>query len=217
MSDLLQEYKDYYRVRYERYKNNPDYPNTADTERQMCEAMESCIELHEFKDKLGDLNERNAVSLVRDQEKIRMEFYNELQETVRALGPKRILEKAQALGTAQEVITVSIEETNKNSIEISMDEAVREFQDWKLLEKVEVFSNAEVPAKWQKDYQEYAEGDRQRLIESYNDLEKNNDSWEEGWKLDLELNWEHRHHRLMPHEDATIRRRMDEAKQITGR
>lgn len=217
MDDLLKDYKDYYRVRYERYKDNPDYPHTANTERQMHEAMESCAELREFKEKLGDLNEQNAVSLVKDQEKMRMTFYNEIQETIRALGPQRILEKAAGLGNAQDIISVSIEEGNKNSIEISMDESVREFQDWKLLEKNEVYSNAEIPSKWRSDYDAAAADARERLKETYNDLEKNNHSWEPNWKLDLELNWEARHRRLMPHTDETIRRRMDEAKQITGR
>lgn len=53
-----------------------------------------------------------------------------LWETSRSsacFGVKRIVDNLQALGTAQEVITMVNEKENKNSIEIALDESVRQF------------------------------------------------------------------------------------------
>ena len=214
MSNLLQEYKDYYRVRYERYKDDPDYPNIAANEKKIHEAMESCNELEEFRDKLGNLNELNAVCLVKDQEQMRLNHFQEMKEDVRALAPKRILTRAANATTPDEIITISMEETNKNSIEISMDEAVREFHDWKLLEDLEIYETAEIPDKWKSDYAEYASDCRKRIKERFTDLEKNNESWEAGWKLNLDLNLEPRHRRLLPYPDEEVTSRLQTAKEI---
>lgn len=40
MSDLLQEYKDYYRVRADRYAKNNNYKNSYEAEKNLSEAMQ---------------------------------------------------------------------------------------------------------------------------------------------------------------------------------
>jgi hypothetical protein len=217
MDNILQEYKDYYRARYERIAGNPRYPNSIASEKKLYDAMASCNELEEFKDKIGNLNELNAVALVLDQETIRNEEYTNLKEDVRALGPQRIVKRCESATTVQEVITITLEESNKNSIEISMDEAVREFNDWIHLENIEIYSKAQVPDRWKADHASNVEASKNRLKDIFDDLEKNNNPWQEGWKIDFDLIWEERHRRLLPFSDGTIKKRLEETKAITGR
>ena len=110
MDDILQEYKDYYRARYERIAGNPRYPNSIASEKKLYDAMASCNELEEFKDKIGNLHELNAVALVLAQETIRNEEFTKLKEDIRALGPQSIVERCKQVTTAQEAITHNPEE-----------------------------------------------------------------------------------------------------------
>lgn len=49
MSDqILQDYKEYYRTRANRYANDPDYPETYKAELAMAEAMDACQKLEDF-------------------------------------------------------------------------------------------------------------------------------------------------------------------------
>lgn len=217
MDDFLEEYKHYYRVRYERMAGNPKYPNSTASEKAIYDAMDSCNELSEFRDKLGNLNEMNAIALVKDQETIRRDGYLQFEEKVRALGPQRILEKADQCNDAQEVITLVGEETNKNSVEISMDEAVREFNDWKLLEDIQINEEAEVPDRWKADQQKAVDEYKAAIRESYASLEEQNQPWQAGWKMNFDLIWEHRHRRLLPVSDEVVQKRLNETKSILGR
>ena len=217
MDDILQEYKDYYRARYDRMAGNPRYPHSIASEKKLYDAMASCNELEEFKDKIGNLNELNAVALMKDEETIRWEEFTKLKEDIRALGPKRIVARCESVTTAQDAITINLEETNKNSIEISMDEAVREFNDWTLLETIEIYSKAQVPDRWKADHAATVEDSKNRLKETFDNLEKNNNPWEERWKINFELIWEERHRRLLPFSDEIVQKRLEETKLITGR
>lgn len=217
MSDILQEYKDYYRSRMKRYEGDPNYTNSYATEKALFEAMDSCNELIEFKDKLGNLNELNAVAMVKDKYKIYLDHFERTEEKVRAQAPSRILSSADNYSNALDISTFVQEEEQKNSIEISMDEAVREFNDWTQLENIEVYSNAVVPDKYKASMEEYVNDEKQALTESYERLEENNQPWQAGWKLDLDQIWETRHRRLLPYSDEVVKQRREQANEITGR
>lgn len=217
MDDLLQEYKDYYRARVKRYTSSSKYPHTRHAEEALCGAMEGCQTLEEFKDRIGDKNEKVAVALVKDQETIRKEGYHQLQEPIRAKASERILAQADQANTAQEIITLVMEETNKNSVEISMDEAVRVFNDWKVLEDHRISTEAEVPDKWKAKQQQSAQDAAMSVMHTYEDLEKNNDSWESGWKMNFDLINEPRHRRFLPVPDEVVQARIQQTKNILGR
>src|SRR5688572_8393116 len=122
MANYLQDYKDYYRVRADRYAHDADYNETYAAEKKLFDAIDSCAELAEFKGKLGNLNELCAVALTRDEYKIRKNHYNDIKEIIRAKGPERIIEKAAGINEVNSLITMVGEEENKNMIEISMDD-----------------------------------------------------------------------------------------------
>ncbi|MEZ4937706.1 MAG: hypothetical protein R2799_08940 [Crocinitomicaceae bacterium] len=214
MSDLLSQYKEYYRIRKERYEGNPNYPNTYRTENAMFEAMNSCSELGEFKEKLGDLNEQNAVNLTIDEYTMRKKYFDELGEPIRVLAANRILEKSKTLSTAQEVITVVQEEENKNSIEISMDESVRYFiqNEWKYLDDIEIYHNAEVPASYKSSMSRKIETAKKRIVESKVDLEKNNRDWDPQWSYHPEENMKPHHFRLVPYSKEHLEEKLSQYK-----
>ncbi len=111
-----------------------------------------------------------------------------------------------------------VEETNKNSIEISMDEANRQMlYDWILLDEIEVYANAEVPDKYKQYMQESVNEFKEHLIGNVEDIEKNNDSWQSGWRLNPDLIFEHRHRRLFPFKDEDLREMLAKYKSIVNR
>lgn len=91
--------------------------------------MQSCNELIEFKDKIGNLNEKCAKALIEDKYLMRKAFYDEMKEIVRINASNRILEKESGCATALDIASMVSEEENKNSIEIYMDESNRELID----------------------------------------------------------------------------------------
>ena len=75
MSNYLQDYKAYYQLRMKRFEGNPDYIKSFESEKAIYNAIASCNTLEEFKDKLGDLNEKNAIALIIDEYSIRLKHY----------------------------------------------------------------------------------------------------------------------------------------------
>lgn len=218
MDELLQQYKDYYRLRAQRYANNPKYAHSFEAESNLSNAMQSCNELIEFKDKIGNLNELSAVALSKDDHQIEKEFYDRHQEAVRTMAASRILEKIDSIQNVTDLVTLVLEESNKNSLEISMDEYHREFQsDWKQLDDIEVFENAVVPEKYKSKMQATANEIKQRLVQSVNDLEQEGRKFQPDWTYQPIKNMEHRHRRLIPYSDAHLNEQLSKYKSLVNR
>lgn len=214
MDTLLEDYKAYYKARMDRYENDPNFTHSYQSEKALFEAMNSCSELAEFKDKIGDLNIKNAIALVKDQESARLKHYHEYQEDIRALGPKWILEKIDGAADANAVVTISSELEQKASIEITLDGFIDVvYQDLiPLLETLEVTEKAEIPAKYESDRQEQVAEIRQQISERIKDTNQQAQNWNPNWSLNLELVWEHRHRKKIPLNDAVLRQRLTELK-----
>jgi len=216
--NLLQEYKEYYSVRAERYAGNPNYANSYLAEKNLSDAMQSCSTLAEFKDKIGDLNERCAVALVKDEALIEKAHFEKHKEDVRKKTCLEVLERVDSCKTALDVASMVIEVSNKNSIEISMDEAHRLFQDdWDLHDNYLIYSQAVVPDKYKQSMQKSAEDMKNSMLESVNFVEKNNQEWQAGWRLIPEKNTEYRHRRLLPYRDEHIAEKLASYKTIVNR
>lgn len=218
MADLLQEYKDYYRVRAERYANNPNYKHSYEAEQNLSAAMQGCSVLEEFRERLGNLNEKCANALIKDKYLMEKAFYDEHQEIVRVKAADRILEKVDSMQTAMDVASLITEETNKNSIEISMDESNRELvNDWKNLEMIEIYEKAEAPADIKAEMRESAAESKKRMIDGIERLEKNNNDWQEGWRLNPDAVLEHRHRRFLVYKDEHVQEMLQKYKSIINR
>lgn len=218
MDDLLDEYKAYYRTRAERYANNPNYQNSFQAESNLSAAMDSCNELIEFKEKMGNLNEMCAVALVKDEHIMEREFFEKHKETVRVLASQRILEKVDTAQNSQDLVTMVTEISNQNSLEISMDEWQREFQgDWKLLDEIEIFENAIVPDKYKSQMAEVVSDIKSRLVKSIQESEEEAHKFDPNFRFKPELNLEHRHRRLIPYSDEHIQEHLNKYKNIVNR
>lgn len=218
MADLLQEYKEYYRTRANRFQNDPDYSFSFEAEDNLAKAMESCNKLEEFKDRIGNLNELCAIALVKDDMRMEYKTFDELKEDVRKLASKRILEQVDGCKDAMDVAALVTEITNKNSLEISKDEmAIGEFSDWKQLEDIEELETAVVPERRKSENRDSAQAIKRKMQESVMELEESLKEWFPGWKLDLGIIYEERHFRLLPYPKDSIDRRFNEMRAIINR
>ena len=216
MTDFLEDYKKYYQVKAARFANDPEFPETLKAEQELCNAMLSCEKLDEFRDKIGNLNNKVAVAYTIDKYNIRLKHYLEIKETVRAKGPERILQKAGAYENPSDLITMVTEEENKNSIEITVD-SIQPFDDWTLLERIEVYEKAEVPEKYKADILEKIEGMKNSIRERLNSNETEYKKWVPSFQFNGNLVSEERHHRKFPFKDEDIKTRLEEFKKIVNR
>ncbi len=213
MPNYLDDYKAYYLLRMQRYEGNPDYPNSYRSEKAIYDAIASCKTLEEFKDKLGNLNEKNASALVIDEYTIRLKYYEEIKEPIRAEGCKRIIEKAKGISNVTELITMINEEENKTSLAITADN-INPFNDPGYLERMEVWAAADVPEKYKSRYLQYAEEEKKNLRNAYSEMEKNLCNWQPGWKFDFSRIHEERHRRLIPLPDDVVNEQIQTTKTI---
>lgn len=213
--NLFDDYKAYYTVRAEKYAGNPNYPNYYEAEKRLSDALHSCNELGEFRYKIGDLNERCATALTKDQYIMEQKHFEKHRETVRILLSKRILEKVDTCSNVNELITMVTNESNKNMIEISMDESNHFFVNyWDYVDLAEVYANAEVPDKYKADMQRWANDIRKNIADSAKNMEANNQHWQSGWKLNPDLLNEYRHRRLLPYTEEQILEQIERFKKI---
>jgi len=214
MDQLLEDYKLYYKARLDKYENNPIYPNSYQTEKALSDAMNSCNELHEFKDKLGDLNIKNSIALIKDQETARLTHYTSLQEDKRAISPQLIL---RDIDTATDVNT-AIEISNKHDqvglVEISVDGFIDHVWGKLIpaLERLDISRNAEYPAKYEDKRQEEITTEEQWIREEIQSITKQLKDWKPEGNFDIELVWEHRHRKNIPIPDDVLRNRLTELK-----
>ncbi len=216
--NFLQEYKEYYSVRAEKYADNPNYPNSYKAEKALSDAMQSCAVLEEFRDKIGNLNELCAVALVKDEYLMEKAHFTKHQETVRINASQQVLQKTETITEVMELMPAVTEIENANSIKISMDEAHREFQsDWDLVDEITIYENAVVPDNYKQKMMQSAQKTKDSIISGVNSLEKNNTEWQAGWRLNPEINMEYRHRNLLPYSDEHITEQLAKYKSIINR
>lgn len=215
MSDLLQEYKDYYRVRAERYADNPKYKNSYEAEKKLSDAMQGCSVLEEFKDRLGNLNQLCAVALTKDKYLMEKAFFDEFQEKIRVKAADQILAKADEYKEVFDLIQMVTETEGRVMTEISMDEANRLFHYmWMFLDRIEIYSQAEVPSQYAGEMKETVDYYIQSIRDAVKDMHEQNHLYDPTWKHDPDVNTEYRHRRLLPYKDEHISEMLTRYKQI---
>lgn len=214
MDTLLEDYKLYYKARMDRYENDPLFVHSYKSEKALSAVMNSCQELIEFKTKLGDLNIKNAIALVKDQESARLSHYAALQENIRALAPTWILEKIDSAADANEVVTISMEMDQKASIAISLDGFIDTV--WNdlipLLETLEVMEKAVIPSRYDNNRQTQIKAIKAQIKSDIADLQHQAHDWDTEWQLNLDLVWEFRHRKKIPLTDEVLQNRINELK-----
>lgn len=217
MHDYHQEYKEYYQLRMQRYEGNPDFPHSYQSEKAIYEAIASCKELGEFREKLGNKNELNAIAFTKDREGLRAKHYLSLQEVVRARGPQRIVARADSCNGLNELFLMVGEEDNKNMIEIALDNTYFFRDAFAACARIEVYEQAEVPSGYRSSYRSRVEKEKADLRSALEDHEHSLQAWDPNYRVNLELIWEPRHRRLLPFPDEVLRRRLEMIRSILHR
>ncbi len=216
MDQLLADYKLYYKTRMDRYENDPLFKHSFMSEQALYRAMESCNDLADFKDKIGDLNIKNAIALVKDQETAKLNHYKEIKENIRAVAPQQILEKIDTAKDENEVVTITTDIEQKSLIAISIDgflDAI--WLDFiPMLEKLDIIKSAEMPAKHETDRQREITEIKTNIAEKWADMHKNARQREPTWVVNLDTIWEHRHRKKIPINDTVLTQRMNELKNL---
>jgi hypothetical protein len=220
MDQTHQEYIDYYRARVKKYEGNPIYPNSLASEEAILQALESCATLGEFRGKMesGDLALKNARALVRDQETCRAAAYREMKEFVKARGSEQILAELDSLKTVMDLTSRVNEIRARNSIEQSVDLLTDTFYgDFLAMENIETWRKAEVPSKWRKELDSWAEDSIRegRKIWSEEFVPRAR-QWDPQWRFHYELLGEERHRRKIPLPDGTVKRRIEDHRKYRG-
>ncbi len=216
MDKILEDYKAYYNARMKRFEGNPMYKNSYASEKAIYEAIAGCKELSEFKDRLGNLNIKNAVALIKDQAKARKENFLKMKEVIRAKCPIEILANInEDPDNINDVIEFVNEVNQKNIVDISIDGFTDIFYDnFKLLEDLQVYEEADVPSKWKSTRQQSIERDESAVKKSYKMNEDSARQWKEGWTFVYEPIGEHRHRRKIPLPSESIKKRIEQTKKI---
>jgi len=206
MDTLLEDYKAYYNARAERYKNDPNYPHSYSSEKELSAAMDSCSDLIEFRDKVGDLNIKNAIALVKDQETARLKHYEEMKESVRAKAPSQILAEIDRAANENEVVKIVSEIEQEVSVAITLDGFVDAIYGdlIPLVINRSVYENANVPENYREDFQREVSELTSKIRARYAEINTEGQQWDPSWKLHLDLVWENRHRRKIPLPDAVL-------------
>lgn len=212
--DYLKDYQEYYKARMDRYENDPDYANSYQSEKAIYEAIMSVNEMVNFKDALGNLNEKNAVALSIDEYTIRYNHYTTLKENLRALGPKRIIDRAPSYENVFDLMTMIGEEENKSMIEIAMDDVSFFTDNWFMLDRIEMYEQADIPSSYKSEYRSRADKYKTDLRQRYNDVTEERRKWDPNWKFNFNLIFEERHRRLIPYSDEHINEKIAQFKSI---
>lgn len=219
MSDsLFEEYKAYYKLRANRYKDRPNYKHSYAAELDLSEAMQGCEQLGDFRHRIGNKNIICGVALIQDKYGMRKQHYTEMQETIRLDVVNTVLETVLQVETAMDLATIVSTAETKGGVKISMDESNRVFHDeWDRIDLIEIYENAEIPFFYRRKVRKWADEERQKLNEKINTLESNNHHWQPGWKHTPGIVLEFRHKRLLPYSDKHIQEQLDKYRKIIKR
>lgn len=216
MDKLLEDYKSYYASRAKRYAGNPIFKRSADAEKKLSDAMQSCNVLEEFKDKMGNLNDICSTAMLLDQSEYRGRIFNELKETVRAKGNTDAAEKCASITNTMELVRTSSVIFLENAKEIGSDTGTVTFFKGSLfiLERIDVYENAKVPDNYKNDMQRMAKEEAADLKKSLLSSLENYRKTHPAFNFDWDGLWEHRHRKLIAIPDEMLTKRINQIKNI---
>lgn len=213
----LEEYREYYAARVERYKNNPNLQHSFEAESRLNEVVQKYDTFEEIKNHLGTLNIDCAFALWRDQYEMESKYYDSVAEPIRKKAADSILTELSVNNDITSMSSKINEITNQNSIEIYLDECDGQSMNWEKIDEIDIYENAEVPDKYKADMQEHADNLRARLCERVKTLETDNQQWQNGWRLNPNAILEQRYRELLPYTDDMVHEHLAKYKKIVNR
>ena len=215
----LEEYRAYYDARTERYANNPLKKHSYEAEKKLRDLFYRYDTLDEIGQNMGRLNVDCAFAVTRDQYEMESEYYESVQEPVRKKGADQILAELDKQSELTDMMSMVNDQTNKNSVEVSADEASGKalMNAWRQLDEIEVYTNAVVPARYKANMQKVIDEAKKLIIESRDSEEKTMGDWVNGWRMKPETTLEYRFRHLMPYSDKEIEEHLRKLKNIINR
>lgn len=205
MIDYLQQYKDYYRVRAERYKNIPQYNRTYAASTALYQRIEACTCLNDFKEILVSDKENKLVTIatITDEQYCRLTHYEESGQEVKAASCRRIIEQAEKTDNLSELLKITGEESTRLNLLIIAD-SISPFDDFSYCENLEIWEQAEVPEAYKNLFARFADEEKQNIRNRFKLTTEEMNKWVPGWKFDFSLLTQKRHRRLLPYPDTEI-------------
>ncbi|MBR6067373.1 MAG: hypothetical protein IKP45_06185 [Bacteroidales bacterium] len=215
----LEEYRAYYDARTERYVNNPLMKHSYEAEKKLRDLFYRYDNLDEIGQNLGRLNTDCAFATWRDQYEMESEYYESVQEPIRKKGADQILAELDRQSELLDMMNKVNDLTNKNSVEITADEASGKalMENWKQLDKIDIYTKAVVPAKYKPDMQKVVDDEKESIIKSRESVEKTIGDWVEGWRMKPEITLEYRYRHIMPYSDKEVEEHLKKFKNIINR
>ncbi|MBQ1606823.1 MAG: hypothetical protein II088_08445 [Bacteroidales bacterium] len=215
----LEEYRAYYDARTERYANNPLMKHSYEAEKKLRDLFYRYDNLDEIGQNLGRLNTDCAFATWRDQYEMESEYYESVQEPIRKKGADQILAELDRQSELLDMMNKVNDLTNKNSVEITADEANGKalMENWKQLDKIDIYTKAVVPAKYKPYMQKIVDDEKESIIKSRESVEKTIGDWVEGWRMKPEITLEYRYRHIMPYSDQEIDEHLKKFKNIINR
>ena len=215
----LEEYRKYYDARAERYANNPNHIHAYEAEKRLRDVFFQYDTFEEIRDHFGTLNIDCAFALWRDQYEMESRFYESIEEPVRKKGADEILAQLPRHTDVTDMSTAINEITNRNSVELSLDEASGKalMDAWERLDAINVLENAEVPDEYKRGMQERADKLRHSICESVQSSEETLGEWMPGFRIKPEIALQPRYRRLLPYSDEDVAQHLQQFKTITYR
>ena len=215
----LEEYRAYYDARTERYANNPLTKHSYEAEKKLRDLFYRYDNLDEIGQNMGRLNTDCAFAVTRDQYEMESEYYESVQEPIRKKGADQILAELDRQSELLDMMNKVNDLTNKNSVEITADEANGKalMENWKQLDKIDIYTKAVVPAKYKPDMQKVVDDEKESIIKSRESVEKTIGDWVEGWRMKPEITLEYRYRHIMPYSDQEIDEHLKKFKNIINR
>ena len=215
----LEEYRAYYDARTERYANNPLMKHSYEAEKKLRDLFYRYDNLDEIGQNLGRLNTDCAFATWRDQYEMESEYYESVQEPIRKKGADQILAELDRQTELLDMMNMVNDQTNKNGVEVSADEASGKalMENWKQLDKIDIYTKAVVPAKYKPDMQKVVDDEKESIIKSRESVEKTIGDWVEGWRMKPEITLEYRYRHIMPYSDQEIDEHLKKFKNIINR
>lgn len=216
-----QEYIEYYQVRMEKYKDNPLYPNSYNSEKSLYDALLNSKDIEEFGAQVEEKNlaVKNAIALLKDQAQARKKLYQGIKECIKLKAPLQILDMVDSIKKDMELVNKVSAIENQVSKKISIDLLTQQLSyDLDMLEEIEVYKTAEVPDEWKNKINQEIP---QEMIDNgrtdwANHVLPQAQALKVDWEFDFDLLNEDRHRRLLPFPDEVLEEKIKQFKEYRG-
>lgn len=192
---MLEKYKAYYATRAKRYEDNPHYQHSYQAEKALSDKIQSLNSFEESGGEIKNLSDNCAFALIKDEAILELNHLEKHQEVIRMKKSQQILDRLDSFDNIVDLMTFITEVSNENSVEVSLDEAHREYffdQLDHILSYLRL-TKVEVPDEYKPFIKRMIDSLIEEQIDGVKSFEETMHPWNENWKLNPDICFEYRH------------------------